>query len=170
MAFFFDATKVQPAREFTLLPNGQYAGVVVKSELRGEEGEPQTLWLEHEVIQEGEYFGRKLWIDLRMAGYSQASIDYAARILTSLCRAINEDQVNDEQILCNKPVMINVKVKPADGQYKAKNEISSYEAFKNVMPARAAPQPARPAPAAPVAPAAPAGKIIPSWQQRNRVA
>jgi hypothetical protein len=57
-------------------------------------------------------------------------LQIAQRSLSSICRAIGVTNPKDSSDLCDKPLMVKLAVKPADGQYSASNEIKGYEAAK----------------------------------------
>jgi hypothetical protein len=50
--------------------------------------------------------------------------------LSSICRAVGVNSPQDSIELRDKPLMVKLAVKPADGQYSASNEIKGYEAAK----------------------------------------
>jgi hypothetical protein len=82
-----------------------------------------------EVI-EGQYAGRKVFDRLNLKNPNSVAVEIAQRSLSSICRAIGVTNPKDSSDLCDKPLMIKLAVKPADGQYSASNEIKGYEAAK----------------------------------------
>jgi hypothetical protein len=58
---------------------------------------------------------------------------------------------NESSDLHDKPLMITVKVKPAEGQYQASNEIAGYEPVGG---------------GSAVAAAAPAAAAVPPWKKK----
>mgnify|MGYP001444940316 CR=1 FL=1 len=57
----FDATNIEPAKPFEVLPPGKYSTQIVKSETRvTKDGTGQYLWVESDVL-DGPHKGRKLF-------------------------------------------------------------------------------------------------------------
>lgn len=150
----FDATAVEPNQPFEVIPAGKYKVQIVASEIRAtKNGEGQYLWMELEII-DGEYQGRKLWDRLNLWNNNQQAVDIAQRTLSAICHAVGELHVSDTETLHFKPMITTVRVKPADGQYSASNELRGYEAVAG-GPAPAQPAARAPAATAPAAQAAP---------------
>ena len=64
----FDATNIEPAKPFEVLPPGKYPAQIVNSETRvTKDGTGQYLWLELDVL-EGPHKGRKLFDDVVKEG------------------------------------------------------------------------------------------------------
>lgn len=178
-AINFDATNIKPADDFTPLPAGDYLVVIIDSNMAPtKNGLGQSLNLTLQVI-DGPHQERLLWARLILVHDNAKTVDIAQRQLSAICHAVGILQVQDSAVLHGKPIKVRVKYVEADGQYPAKNEITSYKpATATSTPAPAAPAaaahpwnaqpsvpPAAPAwqvpPAAPVAAQAPAA---PAWQ------
>ena len=133
----FDASTVQPdSTSISPVPAGIYVAQVVDSDVKP-----------------------------LKSGNAQAQ-QIAQAQLSALCHAAGVIRLQDSAMLHNRPVRIRVKVREADGQYAARNDVTGFEA----VPGGAAPAaPAAPAPsAAPWASApasAPAAQQAP-WAQR----
>jgi hypothetical protein len=62
---------------------------------------------------------------------SALPLQIAQRSLSSICRAVGVNEPpRTASDLRDKPLMVKLAVKPADGQYSASNEIKGYEAAK----------------------------------------
>ncbi len=126
----FDASTVDPNVAYEPLPAGWYKAVITDSE-----GKPtkdmtgKRLNLKYQII-DGEHAGRIIFSGLNVENQSKSAQDRALRDLSAIVHAIGlqNSVVRTSQDLHDKPLMIKVKVKPADGQYAASNEVIGYEA------------------------------------------
>jgi hypothetical protein len=172
----FDATQVDPNKAFEPLPPGKYPVQIINSEKRlTKNGDGSYIRLELEVI-EGEHRGRKLWDNLNLENKNQQAVDIAFRTLSAICHAVGILQPKDTDQLHFRAMTATVKVRPAQGQYDAQNEVKGYEPLAGgtitrhppqTQPAATAAAPAGSMPSqtsAPAAAAAPA-KAVPPWRQ-----
>jgi hypothetical protein len=140
----FDATSVQPAEAFSVIPAGKYKVMVVDSDMRPtKDGNGKYLWLELDVI-DGEYQGRKLWDRLNIVNQNAQAVEIAQRALSALCHATGKLHVSDSADLHGIPVMATVRVRAAREQYDASNEIRGYEAAAASAPVSRFPTAAKP--------------------------
>ncbi len=172
----FDASAVEPAAPFELLPPGRYSVQIVQSEMRATRaGTGQYLWLEMDVI-EGPNQGRKIWDQLNLVNPNQQTVEIAQRTLSAICHAVGQMQVTDSEQLHFRPMQVTLAVEP-DSRDKHKpieeqrkqNKVKGYLGGAGMPAPRAAtqsaPAPARPAAAqAPARPAAPAS-TTPPWRR-----
>ena len=172
----FDASAVEPAAPFELLPPGRYSVQIVQSEMRATRaGNGQYLWLEMDVI-EGSHQGRKIWDQLNLVNPNQQTVEVAQRTLSAICHAVGQMQVTDSEQLHFHPMVVTLAVEP-DSRDKHKpieeqrkqNKVKGYIGGAGVpSPRPAAPPtspPARPATAPmPARPAAPAS-TTPPWRR-----
>jgi len=157
----FDASKVKPAEPFETIPAGWYNVMIEASEVKPAKTEGNFfLELTFKVL-DGQYANRKLYARINIRNNNPQAQEIAYRELSAICHALGRLQVGDSAELHNQPLKAKVKLRPADGQYEASNEISGY---KNINEVVASPAPAAAAPwAAPAAPAAPAPGPV-AWQ------
>lgn len=172
----FDATAVAPKTDFEIIPPGDYPVMIVNSEMKPtKDGTGQYLWLELDVI-DGEFAGRKLWDRLNLVNKNAKAAEIAERTLSAICHAVGVMNVSDSEQLHGKAMLAKVKVKPAEGNYQAANEISTYAAMPGYAPAAKpafrpavaqaqAAQVAAPAASAPAAQAS-GGATPPPWRKR----
>ena len=149
----FDASGVEPAGPFELLPPGKYRAQIVQSEMQPtKQGDGQMLCLEFDVL-DGPYQGRKLWERLNLVNRNQQTVDIAQRQLSAICHAVDRIQVTDSEQLHFRPMLLTVTVEldkrdehlPVD-QRRKQNRIKG---FARASGAAAAPaQRTAPAPAA----------------------
>ena len=135
----FDASAVEPAAPFELLPPGRYSVQIVQSEMRATRaGNGQYLWLEMDVI-EGPHQGRKIWDQLNLVNPNQQTVEIAQRTLSAICHAVGKLSVQDSEELHSIPMVAVVKVDPprsANGKdYGPSNSIKTYKAITSSAPA-----------------------------------
>lgn len=160
----FNATNIDPNPRFDPLPAGDYNVIITESEIKPtRDGAGQYLQLKLEV-QGGEFAGRILFDRLNLWNNNRQAQEIAQRTLSQICHAVGQLQVNDSQELHYKPLVATVKIRQAQGNYDASNEIKGYKASAGapVMqrspfqpPATAAAPQQQPVPQAPAAGFAP---------------
>jgi hypothetical protein len=124
----FDANTVEPTAEYVPLPAGWYKAVFTASEEKPTKAHTGSyLQLSAEII-EGEHQGRKLIERLNLNNPNSTAVEIAQRTLSGICRAVGVMTPRDSSDLHDKPFMVKVAVKPAEGQYSASNEIKEYAA------------------------------------------
>jgi len=134
----FDANSVEPQAEYVPLPAGWYKAVFTTSEEKPTKAQTGSyLQLGAEII-EGEHQGRKLIERLNLNNPNSTAVEIAQRTLSGICRAVGVMTPRDSSDLHDKPFMVKVAVKPADGQYNASNEIKEYAATDSQGTAQAA--------------------------------
>jgi len=150
----FDANQVDPNVVYEPLPAGWYKAVITTSEEKPTKAQTGSyLQLSLEVI-EGPMQGRKLTDRLNLNNPNATASEIAYRTLSAICHAVGVMTPRSSQDLHDKPLMVKVKVKPADGQYSASNEVAGYEATGKVA---AAQEPAQ---------AASGGAATPPWKRK----
>ena len=148
----FDASTVEPAAPFELLPPGRYVAQIVQSEMRPTKaGNGQLLWLELDVL-EGPHQGRKIWDQLNLVNPNQQTVEIAQRALSAICHAVGQLQVT----LAVEADSRDKHLQPHE--QRKQNKIKGYAPLGPVPAARApvataatprtASPPMRPAPAA----------------------
>ena len=146
----FDASTVEPNTGYDVLPPGKYLAQIVASEMRAtKDGMGQYLYLEVDVI-EGPYTGRKLFDRLNLVNGNPDAVQIAQRTLSSICRAVGKLQVTNSEQLHLIPLIADVRVRAAKGQYGESNSIR-YLPCSTAVPQTPAPAPFVSAPAKPVA-------------------
>jgi hypothetical protein len=141
----FDATQVDPQSSFDPIPAGWYKAIITESEMKDtRNGQGQYLQLTLQVL-DGQYSGRHLWERLNLVNPSTAAVEIAQKTLSAICHAVGVLTPRDSAELHNRPLQVKVKVKPAEGEFEARNEISGYKAVdgKPVQAVNNAPAPQR---------------------------
>lgn len=156
MSFSFDsfnANEVKPMESRDVIPAGTYSAVITDSEMKATKSAGgERLNLTFQII-EGEHEGRKVWAGLNLKNSNPKAEEIAMRELSSICRAIGVITPRQSQDLHDKPMKIKVKVRPADGQYQASNEINGYEPLSGTVSQASTPA------------AAPAASNTPPWKK-----
>ena len=171
--FQFDATKVAPRDSFDLIPAGKYIAQISASEIKPTKNNTgQVLNLTWDIL-DGQFKGRKVFDRVNISNQNPEAERIGQQQLSGICHATGVLNLRDTSQLHMKPIMIKVKVRPAEGQYDASNDVSSYEAIKGAAPAGASFQPpaaspgfgfaAHAAATVPTTAAAPAAGSAPPW-------
>lgn len=123
----FDANAIEPSAPREVIAPGKYKAVITKSEERPTKAQTGSMLVLTCQIIEGPHNGVTLMDRLNLNNPNKTTEEIAQRTLSAICRAVGVMMPNESSDLHDKPLMITVKVKPADGQYQASNEISGYE-------------------------------------------
>ena len=152
----FDATKIDPRGTFEPLPADWYEVVITASEEKPTKAQTGSfLELKMEVV-DGQHKGRLLFDRLNLNNPNKTAEEIAASTLSAICHAVGVLHPEDSSELHDRPMMVKVVVKPADGAYSASNEVKGYEAV-NGNSAGVATKPA--------APASKAAASTPPWKR-----
>lgn len=159
----FDANAVEPdvGRDFAPLPAGPYEAEITSAEVKdASTGSGCYLKLELTVIGPT-HTGRKVWANITLKNANAQAEQIGQGQLSALCRAVGVPTLKDTDQLFQKLVRVRLKVKPAQGNYQAGNEVTAYEAMGTPQGAPSAARPAANAPAAAPAAAAAGAKKAP---------
>lgn len=150
---------------FGIIPPGEYKAMVVESDVRATKSGTGTLLVLTWQIVEGEYDGRKLWCRINLRNPNKTAVQIGAKELNTLAVATGKPSgyhISDSTELHDTPVMLDVRIKPADGQYREGNEIKGYRAVAATPSAAPKAAAVRSSPAA--APATAGGKL--AWLKK----
>ena len=146
----FNAANVEPSTPMDVLPAGKYLAMAIASELKPTKtGNGEYLQITFEIL-DGQFKGRKIWDRLNIRNSNKTAEDIAQRALSALCHAVGIIELEDSDQLHNIPVMLDVAVDPAKGEYSASNRVKGYSAA-GAQSSAPAPRAAAPAAAAPAA-------------------
>lgn len=152
----FNAMAVEPQTSYEPMPADWYKCVIIQTEEKPTKKQNGSyLQLDIEVI-EGKFAGRKVFDRLNLNNPNSVAVEIAQRALSSICRAIDVPNPQDSDELLDKPLMVKVAVKPADGEYSASNEVKGYDAAGATASAPVE---------IPVAAAAANGSATPPWKR-----
>ena len=156
-AYNFNAEEVEPSSSFDPIPAGWYQAIINASEMKAtRDGYGEYLSLTLQIIA-GQYENRLVFARLNLKNANDKAVDIARKDLAAICRAVGVMSPQASEELHDKPLMIKVKVRPAQGEYDASNDIAGYKGVEgNDTPFTPTPK------ATPVAPSTPAKK---PWQK-----
>jgi hypothetical protein len=135
----FDANAVEPQQSMEPLPAGWYRAVITASEEKPTKAQTGSFLMMTLEVIEGQHQGRKVFERLNLNNPNATAVEIAQRTLSSICRAVGVMTPRNSSDLHDKPFMVKLAVKPADGQYSASNDIKEYAAQDKAPAGAAAP-------------------------------
>ena len=146
----FDATAIEPATSFDVLPKGEYLAAAVSSEMKSTKAMTgKYLQLSFEIL-EGKFKGRRIFERLNLQNPNKDAEEIAQRTLSALCHALGILQINESEQLHDIPVLISVTIEDGKGDYGPSNRITGYASASNgVTPAQPPASPSKAGAAAP---------------------
>jgi len=121
-----NAAEIEPMGAYTPIPIDDYLSMIVASEKKDtKSGTGSYLNLTFEII-DGEYKGRRVFDTLNLVNSNTQTVEIAQRRLSAIQRCVGVIHLRDSNELHNIPLVISVGIKPADGQYAAKNIIRGF--------------------------------------------
>lgn len=170
MALFNFKTDQVAARDILdVLPAGWYVAQVTESAVAQNKkatGDVLSLTLD---ILDGQFRGRKIWARLNVKHQNEVAERIGQQQLRQLCEGVGIAGISDTTQLHMKPVMVKLKVRAADGDYEASNEIAGFKAVERGQAAAPAAQAGGGFPGLifppPSAAAAAAAGNTPPWQR-----
>lgn len=157
----FNAQAVEPQapRDNTPLPAGLYTVEITNADVKPlKSGNGTGLEIECTVIDPAPFAKRKIWQTLNIQHSNPQAEQIGQAQLSALCRAVGIAQLDDSDQLFQRITRIRTKVRPEQGQYPAKAEITGFEPAGAALPAT---------PQQPAAGAAPAAKAAPPWARKT---
>lgn len=123
----FDATQVAPQGDRSVLPAGEYRGVIIDSEMKDtNSGTGKYLQLTIEVV-DGQYKGRRVWDRLNLINSNSKAVEIARSTLSSICHAVGVLQPKDSGELHNIPLTVRVAVRKRQDNGEDTNEVKGYK-------------------------------------------
>jgi hypothetical protein len=111
---------------FDIVPIGDYIAVISESDyVPNKKGTGMILKLTWEII-DGEFKGRKIFENLNLENENAQAAQIAKKSLNSICLACGVQAVQDSAQLHGIPMLIDVRVKAAQGDYDAQNSIKKH--------------------------------------------
>jgi len=121
----FNANEVEPMRNFDPLPAGQYVAMIVASEEKTSQNGHRFVTLEFEIL-EGQYKGRKLWVNLNLYHPNPETVKFARAELASICLAVGVPAPQDSTQLHNTPITISVRCVNRKDNGELQNRVRGY--------------------------------------------
>lgn len=164
----FNAQGVPPATgELEPIPAAWYDVAMDQSEMKPTKDAATTgnAFLECRFnVLSGQYAGRKLYTRLNIKNNNPVASEIAYKELSAICHAVGIMQVQDSQQLHGIPLKVKVKVRAAEGNYGASNDITTFKPANFVPDAPTAGAPQMPGmPTMPAAVAPPMGMPQQGW-------
>lgn len=133
MSFSFDASQVKPREALEVMPAGWYTVALETVEGKAtKDGTGGYLECTFNIL-DGQYAGRKLFDRLNLWNANAQAQEIAYRTLSGICHGTGIMRLDGPDVLTavqtnlvNRPLKAQVKVRPAEGQYDAQNEIKAY--------------------------------------------
>lgn len=124
----FDASQVAPdTGGGDPVPAGWYNVMIDESEMKPTKAEGGLRLSLRFTIMDGQYANRKVFTGLNLKNANPVAQEIAYKQLSAICHAVGVMQVQDSQQLHGRPLKIKVKVKAAQGDYEASNDITAYK-------------------------------------------
>ena len=142
----FDSTSVEPQQPLSSepLPAGLYTVEITNAEVKElKSGNGTGLQLEFTVIDPEQFARRKVWSNLNIKHSSEQAEQIGQSQLSAICRAVKIGVLKDSDELFQRVLKIRTKVRPAEGQYAARTEVTGYEPAGTSKPIQQATQPAQ---------------------------
>lgn len=151
----FNAQAVEPQapRDNTPLPAGLYTVEITNADVKPlKSGNGTGLEIECTVIDPAPFAKRKIWQTLNIQHSNAQAEQIGQSQLSALCRSVGIAQLDDSDQLFQRILRIRTKVRPEQGQYAAKAEITGFEPAGAALPASTTQQPAANKPTAAATP------------------
>jgi len=127
----FDSTTFEPIGSFEILPVGEYTVIISGSEYKTtkpKEGRVASNYLSLTfTVVDGEAKGRKLFASLHIDNPNNDAKEIAKRTLSAICACIDTPRPKMTEEMHNKPLIVKVAIRAANGQFDAQNEIKAYK-------------------------------------------
>ena len=124
----FNASQVEPSKDFEPIPAGKYLATIVESELKPtKSGQGQYLQLTFQIL-DGPHKGRNIWARLNLTNSNPTTVQIAKQELSAICRAVGVMTPGDSVELHSIPLQISVNLKKRDDipGGELTNEIKGY--------------------------------------------
>lgn len=122
----FNAEEHKPLDSFDPIPPDKYVAMIVESDIADTKSAGgKRLAITWQIV-DGEYEGRKVFDNVNLQNASTQAVEIGQRQLATICRAVGKLKVKDSAELHDIPCIIDVRIKPAKGDYAAGNEIRGY--------------------------------------------
>ena len=127
----FDAEKIQPQASFEPVPTGEYTVMITESDLKPtKSGDGQYLQLVYEIL-DGDYKNRKIWDRLNIVNKNSTATEIAQRSLSAICHSVGVLHPKDSAELHNKPFVVKVGIRPAQGEFSESNTVKGYSSLSS---------------------------------------
>jgi len=131
----FDTQRDDAATGFDPIPAGWYPMHIDAAEVKAtKSGTGKFLRLELEIVGE-KFAGRKLFPNITLQNPSAKAVEIGMRELAALGQACGLLQMQDSSEIVGKTISARVKIRAAQGDYGADNEVTAYKPLDGAAPA-----------------------------------
>lgn len=118
---------------FEPLPAGVYVSEIIKSEVKDTRDKTGKYISLQFKVTEGKHKGRYIFANLNVVNKNAQAVEIAQRELKSICVACGfEGELEDTVDLHEIPIGIKLKIKPADANWPASNQITKYYSEEDI--------------------------------------
>ena len=137
----FDASQVAPdTGSQDAIPAGWYDVLMEASEMKPTKDTTGAyLECKFNIIAPQAFSGKKVYARLNLRNANPTAQEIGYKQLSAICHATRVLQVSDSAQLHNIPLKIKVKLRKADAEYEASNEITAYKNINEVVTMPGAP-------------------------------
>lgn len=151
----FDARQVAPQTGFDPVPPGWYNVIVDETEMKPTKLNDGAYLKVRYSILDGQFANRKIYTMINLQNKNPQATEIGLKQLSALAHAVGVLMVQQSEQLHNIPLKVKAKIRPAEGEYDAQNNIIQWENINAIVgdaaaaPAAGAPVFAQPAGAQP---------------------
>lgn len=129
----FDARQVAPQTGFDPVPPGWYNVAVDETEMKPtKDGSGSYLKVRYSIL-DGQFANRKIYTMINLQNKNPQATEIGLKQLSALAHAVGVLLVQDSQQLHNIPLKVKAKIRPAEGEYDAQNNITQWENINAVV-------------------------------------
>ena len=128
----FNAKEHEGMRDFSAIPPGDYVAQITESEKKEARNKGNFYWKLTFKIQEGDFKGRLIWVNLNLINSNPQAVEIANNELSTICQAVGKVAISDTSELHGIPMVVSVKVTPATAQFAEGNAINGYKPMTGV--------------------------------------
>ena len=120
--------------DYSVIPQGDYNAQIVKSEIKPtKNGDGKRLNFQFKIL-DGKFKGRIIFVGLNIENPNPIAVEISMKELTSICKSVGLEDIEDSTELHGQPLQIKVAVKPPQGNYPEQNVIKKYSPYTGDAP------------------------------------
>ena len=127
----FNAAEVEPSAGFEPIPIDEYTAIISEAEEKRNSNDNGSLLSLCFDIVEGEYEGRKIFVNLNLQHPNAKAVEISRAELSAICRAVGVMTPQNPSELEDKPILIKVAVSKRKDTGEMQNVIKKYSPLKN---------------------------------------
>lgn len=135
----FDPNQHEEHRPRDPLPPGWYVMTIAGSDVKQAQSTQNAAYLQIDLEVDENYHpshkGAKAWERLNLWHPNADTVRIAKSKLTSICKAAGHMRpVDDTEVLHGRKIAVKLKLRPAEGQYEASNDVTGYDSVAARFP------------------------------------